>query len=340
LETPIQYLAWILGLIASILAILSFVFNKHSLKDLIGSIKQSPWLVVALLVAALGAYLWMKKPALGIAESTGGAELAPSALESQLSEGGPPSSNNPDVPYQVDSHTVALWHFNETSGTKVLDETGGHVGIVHGVPMTTAGLFGNSRVLGGEGSGSYITVTDGGNLDGFSQVTVELWIRPVSGAANMDIVAKGQHTGNAPDQVVFPYELSTSPTSPGFPSGLGYSFFVGTVTRGGIEADSSAIYPFNEWLYVAGTYDGRRARIYVNGQLEGESRTMEGMVWTNDDPLFINNLQYPSQSGMIQSNGGIAGTFDEVRISNIARSADEIAAIYRTAKARKGTANP
>ena len=67
---------------------------------------------------------------------------------------------------------------------------------------------------------------------------------------------------------------------------------------------------------------------------------MEGMVWTNDDPLFINNLQYPSQSGMIQSNGGIAGTFDEVRISNIARSADEIAAIYRTAKARKGTANP
>ena len=226
---------------------------------------------------------------------------------------------------------MALWHFNEVSGTNTHDEAGGHTGVVHGMPSTTTGLFGNARILGSEGSGSYITVPDAADLDGFPQVTVEAWILPTGGSANQDLVAKGQHTGNAADQVVFPYELGTGPTSPGFPSGLRYSFFVGTVTRGSIEADSPVTHPFNGWLYLAGTYDGHRARIYVNGQLEGESPVKDGMVWTNANPLFINNQQYPSPSGMIQGNGGVAGTFDEIRISNIARSASEIAAIYHAA---------
>jgi lysophospholipase L1-like esterase len=231
------------------------------------------------------------------------------------------------VPYGVDAQTVALWHFNELSGASVHDDAGGHTGVVEGTPATTPGLFGNSRVLGAAGSGNYITVPDASDLDGFSQVTVEAWIFPTGSGVNLDFVGKGQHTGSAPDQVKFPYELSTGPTSPGTPEGLRYSFFVGSLTVG-VEADSLVTHPLNEWVYLAGTYDGHRARIYVNGQLEGESEVRDGIVLTNDNPLFINNLEYPSGSIMLQSGGGIAGSFDEIRISKVARSANEIAAAY------------
>jgi hypothetical protein len=233
----------------------------------------------------------------------------------------------PSVPYEVDAHTVALWHFNESSGTSIHDETQGHTGVVEGVPLTTTGLFGNARVLGAAGSGNYITVPDAADLDGFPQVTVEAWILPAGGSANLDLVAKGQHTGDAPNQVVFPYELATGPTSPGFPAGLRYSFFVGG-TGGGIEADSLVTHPFNSWLYLVGTYDGHRARIYVNGLLEAESEVRDGIVLTNANPVLINNQQYPSGSVMLQDGGGISGAFDEIRISNIARSASEISATY------------
>jgi lysophospholipase L1-like esterase len=231
------------------------------------------------------------------------------------------------VPYAIDANTVALWHFNETTGISVQDETGVHTGEVRGTPATAAGLFGNARVLGAVGSGNYVTVPDASTLEGFPQVTVEAWVFPTGGSANLDLVAKGQHTGDAPGLVIFPYALSTGPTSPGSPSGLRYSFFVGSLT-GGVEADSLVTHPFNSWVYLAGTYDGHRARIYVNGQLEAESPVLDGLVLSNANPLFFNNHQYPSGSTMIQSNGGIAGVFDEIRISNVARSASEIAATY------------
>ncbi len=231
------------------------------------------------------------------------------------------------VPYGVDAHTVALWHFDETAGTTVHDEAGSHPGTVQGDPATAPGLFGNARILGVAGSGNFVTVPDAADLDGFTQVTVEAWVMPTAGAANLDLVAKGQHTGSDPSQVVFPYELATGPSSPGGSAGLRYSFFVGT-SAAGVEADSPITHPFHEWVYLAGTYDGQRARIYVNGVLEAESPVLTGLVLTNNNRLFINNLEYPSGAQMIQSNGGIAGRFDEIRISRVARSAAEIAATW------------
>jgi hypothetical protein len=302
-----------------VIAIITFLFGKHSLKDFLGEMQPFHWIGgLGLLAVTFATYLWFTHQHF---ETEGPRQPPPEGVRSP--------GGGPEVPYQADSHTVALWHFNEISGRTTPDETGGHTGVVQGTPSPTPGLFGNALTLGAEGSGSYITVSDADELDGFPQVTVEAWIYPRGGAANMDLVGKGQHTGNAADQVVFPYDLATAPTSPGFPSGLRYSFFVGGA-GGSIEADSET-HPFNTWLYLAGTYDGHRARIYVNGQQEGESSTMDGMVWTNGNPLFINNQEYPTASGMIQSNGGIAGVFDEIRISNTARSADEIADIYRKA---------
>jgi hypothetical protein len=231
-------------------------------------------------------------------------------------------------PYGVDNDTVALWHFNEASGSTVYDEIGLHTGDVQGAPNTTEGPFGTARILGGSGSGSYITVSDTGNLDGFAEVTVEAWIFPTGGSGEQDLVGKGQHTGIHPDQARFAYELGTLGLAPTDPPGIRFTFFLGAVTGLHVEVDSPIIHPFNEWLYVAGTYDGHKARIYVNGRLEAESSTVDGVTISNGQPVFINNLQYPVSGGFIQSNGGIPGNFDEIRISKRARSAGEIASAY------------
>jgi hypothetical protein len=92
------------------------------------------------------------------------------------------------------------------------------------------------------------------------------------------------------------------------------------------QAESLVQHPPDHWYYIVGTYDGDRARVYVNGVLEAVGDSSPGIVVNTTDPLFINNHTFFNRTE--QSSGRIGGIFDEVRISNIARSANEIAAIY------------
>jgi hypothetical protein len=75
-----------------------------------------------------------------------------------------------------------------------------------------------------------------------------------------------------------------------------------------------------QWVHVAATCDGSTVRLYVNGQLKATGAGSLGNE--NDEPLRI------GQSGTCQSDFRFVGVIDEVRIWNVARSVNEIAADY------------
>jgi hypothetical protein len=68
--------------------------------------------------------------------------------------------------------------------------------------------------------------------------------------------------------------------------------------------------PLNSWQYVTGTYDGRTIRLYINGELAGETQSIVQL----DDATSIG----------LHSSGTDNIYLDEVRIYNRVLSHDEI----------------
>jgi hypothetical protein len=77
---------------------------------------------------------------------------------------------------QSDANTVALWHFDEGSGSVVSDASGnGNDGTIGGATWTNDGKFGPALQFDGEND--FVRVADNASLDLTEEVTVEAWIR-------------------------------------------------------------------------------------------------------------------------------------------------------------------
>lgn len=74
----------------------------------------------------------------------------------------------------------------------------------------------------------------------------------------------------------------------------------------------------NRWYHVALVYDGQKQKVYRNGQLIYE-RELPGSIGENTLPLLIGGRYL----GNVKTNF-FAGAIDEVRVWNVARSAEEI----------------
>lgn len=75
----------------------------------------------------------------------------------------------------------------------------------------------------------------------------------------------------------------------------------------------------NTWHHLAGSYDGSNMRIYWDGSLEN-TVVQTGNITTNNDPFLIG-----AGDDTIRF---FNGTIDEVRISKVARTADQIALFH------------
>lgn len=234
------------------------------------------------------------------------------------------------APYGVDANTVALWTFDDTAGQAVADSTGVNNGIATGTTIVP-GRFGLARRFRGNAASDFVTVPDNPSLRSMNQLTIEAWIYPTSFdlslyAGTERIVSKGDESG-----VYNFYALSIIRNDACCSAGSFTSFTIQmdvTNTGSGAGAHSAIAHPPGQWYYVAGTYDGSKARVYVNGVLEAEGLAAPGVVVTTTDPLYINNHTFFNHGA--SSNGRMGGIIDEVRISNVARSASEIQNTYAT----------
>jgi len=203
---------------------------------------------------------------------------------------------------QPDNNTIGLWRLNETGGTGayIKDVSGnGH----DGTPTSTTPVNGISgKAHDFNGSTSVVTVPADSALDFVGDYTLEAWIKPGSiPASTSGIIGKYSDNG---------WGLNITNTGLANMGSHSCSNFSGT----------TAMQP-GQWYYVVGVYqENGNEYVYVNGNLEATGSLTDGNCANDTSAVVIGQFR----TGIL-----FDGVIDEVRVSNTARSADEIAENYR-----------
>lgn len=172
----------------------------------------------------------------------------------------------------ADANIVGAYYMNGTSGNSETDRTGNSQTFTDGssaVQSATvpSGYSGNSRDFE-RGDNDRLEKGDGGTIeitdDTFS---VACWVRPESfdgGAGSWNImVSKYQGTNNR----TFWLNNQTTTSTTGYPSFRVYDGSDNSATASGTGGSMSA----GTWYHVAGTYDGSKVRIYLDGTEVGNA---------------------------------------------------------------------
>jgi hypothetical protein len=212
----------------------------------------------------------------------------------------------------ADKSLVAWWTFNEGSGTTTADASGkGNTGTIRNAGWG-GGKIGNALQMNG-GNDSIMTVPLSDSLRSTAaEITVMGWAYRTA-AHNVAVIAHGYPTlflGFHGQQ--FKWQVVNEKDE-----------------SAGCYADPKYQAVLNQWFHLTGTYDGRTARLYVDGvQICREWLSRAGGIKMPDVPFTV--------SGYLDTTGNvvdeITGMIDEVRIYNRTLSADEIQNIYSTEK--------
>ncbi len=217
-----------------------------------------------------------------------------------------------DRPQRQDEDLVAHLPFNGNAH----DESGyGNHGTVHGAQLT-ADRFGrpNSAYLF-DGIDDYIDLGNANSLNPKDAITLVAWYKPTrswSGTGNDVLISKGFYSHDLP---AYQYHLgivgdqfTRIPRS--------FQFYVTTAAQNlnWLEGGGN-LWQKDQWHCVAGTYDGAKIRIYVDGRLI-EQKDAAGSMSDYGKSVQIakfNNL-----------TNCTPGAIDDIRIYNRALSASEI----------------
>ena len=197
-----------------------------------------------------------------------------------------------------DEHTVAIWLFEEGKDKLIKDISGnGNDGELKG-PKWDKGKFGGGLKFGG--GSDFVEVPDSESLDLTHGLTIEMWLylNAYSTAGGNGVTKETAYkVGSRSDKKAM-IRMTT-----------------GKLAWGSAVLAGKTNVPLNSWRHVAGTYDGKtgEAKVYLDGKEDGNSK-IGGQIVPNDSILWIGRGQAPYLDGFI----------DEVRISNIVRSEQEI----------------
>jgi hypothetical protein len=213
---------------------------------------------------------------------------------------------------EASSPLVALWTFDEGTGTAAKDSSGsGANGTLQNGAQWTAGRFGSAIAFDDQDDVVEVPNTAGAfNLTtGWS---VAAWVKPAAAGwngRNDPIVWKVANSGDNEDTFIL-------------------AWGAGSQAEAGLERASdgadyvapSAPHTPGSWLHVVGTFDGSNLRIYVDGKLES-STGATGPAYTGPAPLYIGSILGTNHG----DKGVFDGAIDEVQIYRRALTADEIA---------------
>ena len=171
-------------------------------------------------------------------------------------------------------------------------------GVHNGDPVaTTTSVIGKAYDLDGN---DRVRAPDDASLDLTEALTLSGWFRAASWNQWSAIISKGSDNN---------YEIEQSDNGGTFRMRLNNETGAAP-TVGGMQ--------LNTWTYMVGTYDRQNARIYVNG-VQRDSRALTVALNPNGNDLSL---------GDRSNNDYFTGQLDEMRVSNVARSADWIQACY------------
>ncbi|MFA4930827.1 MAG: DUF2341 domain-containing protein, partial [Patescibacteria group bacterium] len=198
-----------------------------------------------------------------------------------------------------DANTLALWHLDESSGSGsfIKDSSTNNY---HLTPTGTLPGSGISR-LGRSFDGASDVINRSVITTQTTNLTVEGWYYWRDSSAIAYLLYNGTTASNG-----YGLRISNGSSSAGNEIGL----MLGGVTYDALN--STTTMPTNQWTHVALTRDSSTWRLYVNGVLKHTATT---------------NPNTPSGNTLLGSS--FDGIIDEVKFSNIARSAEEIYESYR-----------
>jgi hypothetical protein len=206
------------------------------------------------------------------------------------------------------------WPLNEGRGQAVYDWSGkGNHGFLGSTPQAdgndpawTKGIFfGSALNFGGD---DFVTIPDVNTSLEPQTLTVSAWVKaPTSPGIARYIIAKGGQ-----DCTAASYALNTS-----YNGGLQFYVWNGSAQLTSAVHDAS-IWD-NHWHHIAGTYDGRFSKLFVDGVDQGE-----GSVYTQ--PIDYTGPTGPTSIGAYRGTCTLnfAGDIDEVHVWSTALPIDQI----------------
>jgi hypothetical protein len=159
-----------------------------------------------------------------------------------------------------------------------------------------------------DGKDDYVEIENNLSLNLTRELTLAAWVRMAQHKELSTFVQKWGDTSNRRQYLLC--ETSAKARIYMSHNGAEYRF-----------VNSTTDIPLDEWTHIAGTYDGMKLRMYLNGILEGEVSTT-GPIFTSEIYARIggygNDPEFPRDRYL-------NGTIDEVCVFNRALSAEEVA---------------
>lgn len=215
-----------------------------------------------------------------------------------------------------DEHTVALYTFETGTGKVVKDLSGNNNdGELMG-PKWGAGNPGGGLVFGGNAPRDFVEIPDSESLDVVEGLTVEMWLY-------LEAWSTAGGTGATKE--------TTYKVGPRSDKKVLIRMTTNALAWGAAAIAGKTDMPLKKWTHMAGTYDAKsgEAKIYINGVLDGEGK-IGGTIVPNNDVLWLGRGAGPF----------LEGRMDEVRISNTARSQQEIQELMKIGIAGVLTVKP
>ena len=231
-----------------------------------------------------------------------------------------------------DINYVTVHHFGQSSGTYEDSTLYNHdSGSVTSVTRTSAvtGSIGYTTQLAGGASNSYVSIADSADYD-MSNYTIESYIRKIGNGTSIS-------TGTGGQTAIYP--VITKGMAEAESQAADIQFFMGVTTGNVMGADfehasgsqnspvtGTSTVSNDTWYHVAERFDNTNdtLRIYKGGYREQTTSTTNTPNTGGTQKVGIGTGT--KAAGVISAGGGFNGYIDEVRISNIVRAEEWIAA--------------
>jgi hypothetical protein len=172
-----------------------------------------------------------------------------------------------------------------------------------------------------DSTSTYIQIRNSEKLDNINTITLSAWVKPVSffGVGNNTIINKGFSPWGEP---YYQYHLGiTGSKRSSLPAS--FVFAVSVNNKYTYITTPAREWTSEKWYHVAGTYDGKVLRLYVNG-VERQSLLAPGQMGHFERDVFIGKTDE-----LVRKSSNTPGTFDEIRIYKKALSARQIRKLYQ-----------
>jgi hypothetical protein len=223
---------------------------------------------------------------------------------------------------EIDPATlVGGWLLDEGSGNDAMDlSENGNDGDISGTKRV-AGKFGGALEF--SDANDFVKVPGIEGFDGIPQLTLVAWFKFDSfPPQNYTTVGK---------EAVYRFVISAG--------GTGH-FVLATIVNGWYSNGTLASGPgfkTGQWQHVAGTYDGKRVRLYIDSNLAGEgTQEISGDIVDAGNAFYINMVEVAAAHDTIDDYEGL---IDEVAVFNVALPEKDIKDIMQFGLERALTGN-